>query len=215
MKKAILLFLYILGHLTVCNAQTETIEVETKGIFSEIEVEKHNEIISLLQSEEISQKKLAIQTVLKNPNDFNPPVLYALSHELFFQDKKGEAAFWFYVAQLRARLDANLCMDNSAKQAVSVLNNIYGPNINQYAFEDIEKLNKTVTSVVEYVRKNNENYDHRWINLHGIWMFQAGLGNEIEIKELSKPKDEWKQIKKQTIDDYYSGFIEYSNSLKN
>ncbi len=214
MKKPILLFLLTLGLLTICNAQTETIEVEAKGIFSEIEVDKHNETITFIQSEDKKQKKKTLKTVLKNPNDFNPPVLYALSQELFLQGDIDNATFWFYVAQLRARYDANLCMDNSAKQAVSVLNNVYGPDINKSAFQDINKLEKTVNKVVEFVRENNENYDHRWINLHGMWAFQAGLGGEPELRELSKPRDEWEVIKNKTIDEYYNGFIEYVKSQK-
>ena len=41
-------------------------------------------------------------------------------------------------------------MDNSAKQAVAVLNNDYGPDINKYAFQDIDKLEKTVIKVVDF-----------------------------------------------------------------
>jgi hypothetical protein len=214
MKKTILLLSLTIGLLTICNAQTENKEIKAKGVFSEIVVDKHNEAIKTLQGKNKKQKKQIIETIIKNPNDYNPPVLYALSRELFSQGDKDEAAFWFYVAQLRARYDANLCMDNSAKQAVSVLNNEYGPDINKYAFQDIDKLEKTVNKVVDFVRTNIENYDHRWINLHGMWAVQAGLSDEPETRELSKPKDEWEAIKKKTIDDYYNGFIEYVKSQK-
>ena len=167
MKKATLIILFTIGLLKICNGQTETHIIETTGVFSEIEVTKHNEAIKSLQGKDKNQKKQAVETIVNNPNDFNPPVLYSLSRELFLQGDKDNAIFWFYVAQLRARYDANLCMDNSAKQAVSVLNNEYGPDINKYAFQDIDKLEKTVNKVVDFVRSNNENYDHRWINLHG------------------------------------------------
>lgn len=60
-------------------------------------------------------------------------------------------------------------MDNSVKQAVSILNNEYGPVINNYAFQAIVKLESTVNNVFDFVRSNNENYDHRWINLLGMW----------------------------------------------
>lgn len=214
MKKIVLLLSLTLGMLVVCNAQTETKKIKAKGIFSQIEVDKHNEAIKVLQGKNIKAKNQLIETVVKNPNDYNPPVLYTLSRELFLQGDKDEATFWFYVAQLRARYDANLCMDNSAKQAVSVLNNEYGPDINEYAFQDIDKLEKTVNRVVDFVRTNDENYDHRWINLHGMWAVLAGQGDEPDTKELSKPKDEWETIKKNTVNDYYNGFIEYVKSQK-
>lgn len=201
-----------LGLTTLCNAQTK--EIKPKGIFKEIDVVRHNEAIEILNGKNKKLKQQTVDSILKNPNIYNPPVIYALSCELFSQDKKDDATYWFYVAQLRARYDANLCMDNSAKQAVSVLNNEYGPNINKYAFQDIDKLEKTVNKVVDFVRSNNENYDHRWINLHGIWAVLAGQSDEPETRELSKPKDEWEAIKKKTVDDYYNGFIEYVKSQK-
>jgi hypothetical protein len=105
-------------------------------------------------------------------------------------------------------------MDNSAKQAVSILNNEYGPAINKYAFQDIVKLENTVNKVVDFVRSNNENYDHRWINLHGMWAVLSGLSDEPETRELSKPKEEWEAIKKKTVDDYYNGFLEYVKSQR-
>lgn len=203
-----------IGLLTICNAQTENKEIKAKGIFSEIDVDKNNATIKNLQAKDYKQTKQIIETVLQNPNNYNPPVLFALSQELFLQGDKDEATFWFYVAQLRARYDANLCMDNSAKQAVSVLNNEYGPDINNYAFQDLDILEKIVIKVVDFVKTNAENYDQRWINLHGMWAVQAGLSDEPETRDLSKPKEEWEAIKKNTIDDYYNGFVEYVKSQK-
>ena len=214
MKTAFFFFSLTFGVLTICNAQTQNKVIEAKGIFKEIKVDKQNEVIKNLQSKDKTQRKSIIEAILKSPNDFNPPVLYALSRELFQQSNKDEATFWFYTGQLRARYDANLCMDNSAKQAVSILNDEYGPEINKYAFQDIDKLKKTVIKVVDFVRTNNENYDHRWINLHGMWAVQVGLDNAKEIQELTKPRSEWKAIKRKTIDDYYNGFIEYVKSQK-
>lgn len=202
----------IFGLTTVCNAQTE--EIKLKGIFKEIDVARHNEAIEILNSKNKKLKQQTVDSILKNSNIYNPTVIYALSRELFNQNKKEDATFWFYVAQLRARCDANLCMDNSAKQAVSLLNNEYGPDINKYAFQDIDKLEKTVNKVVDFVRSNSENYDHRWINLHGMWAVLAGQSDEPEKRDLSKPKDEREVIKKTTVDDYYNGFIEYVKSQK-
>lgn len=214
MKKTILLFIVTLGFLTVCNAQTETIEIKPKGIFKEIDVARHNAAVEILNGENKELKQQTVEIILKNPSYYNPPVIYALSRELYNQEKKDDAMYWFYVAQLRARYDANLCMDKSAKQAVSILNNNYGPDINEYAFQDIDKLEKTVIKLVDFVRKNEENYDHRWINLHGMDAVLSGMDDNAEKKELSQPKDKWAEIKKKTLDDYYNGFIEYVKSKK-
>jgi hypothetical protein len=214
MKKIIFLLTIAFGLTTLSNAQTITKEIKLKGVFKEIDVARHNEAIDILNGKDKKLKMQTVDSILKNPNFYNPPVIYTLSRELFNQDKKDDATYWFYVAQLRARYDANLCMDNSAKQAVSVLNGENGPDINKYAFQDIDKLQKTVTKVVDFVRTNEENYDHRWINLHGMDAILAGMDDNSEMKELSQPKDKWNEIKKKSIDDYYNGFIEYVKSKK-
>jgi hypothetical protein len=207
MKKIILLLIVTLGLTALCNAQTK--EIKPKGVFKEIDVARHNEAIEILNGKNKKLKQHTVDSILKNPNFYNPPVIYALSRELFRQDKKDDAIYWFYLAQLRARYDANLCMDNSAKQAVTALNGEYGPDINKYAFQDIDKLEKTITKVVDFVRTNEENYDHRWINLHGMNAVVAGTDEKSEEKELSQPQDKWTEIKKKTVDDYYNGFMEH------
>lgn len=67
----------------------------------------------------------------------------------------------------------------------------------------------TVNKVVDFVRTNEENYDHRWINLHGMDAVQ-----NRKVKEISQPKSKWPEIKTKTIEDYYKGFIEYVKSKK-
>lgn len=128
---------------------------------------------------------------------------------MFRLGDKDDAAFWFYVGQLRARYDAERCRDNSAKQAVPALNQEYGGAINKYTFQDINKLSETVQRAVAYVRGHPENYDHRWINLHGMRAMQSGLSGEADDQPMSAPESEWPAIKKQTIDDYYADFQEF------
>jgi hypothetical protein len=189
-------------------SQTTTY-VKPKGIYAEIEVARSNKAIENLSDENKTLQQQTVDSILSSPNIYNPPVLYALSRVLYNQNKKDEAAFWFYVAQLRARYDANLCLDNSAKDAVSILNNEYGPDINKYAFQNTDSLEKTVIKVVDYVKNNDENYDHRWVNLHGMDAFL-----DTKSKKISEPKGKWAAIKKKTIDDYYNGFIEYVKNKK-
>ena len=128
-----------------------------------------------------------------------------LSKVLFEQGYKDDAAMWFYIGQLRARIDANLCQDETARSAVAILNDKFGPTINEYALQDIKKLETTVNDAIEFVREYEATYDHRWINLHGMW----AINGIEEGKALSYPKDEWEAIKKKTIDDYYADFVKY------
>lgn len=205
------IFLLIMATLLISApliAQTTTY-VKPKGIYAEIDVAGSNKAIENLSDEDKTLQQQTLDSILSSSNIYNPPVLYALSRVLYNQDKKDEAAFWFYVAQLRARYDANLCLDNSAKEAVSILNSEYGPDINKYSFQNIDSLEKTVIKVVDYVRNNDEDYDHRWINLHGMDAFL-----DTKSKKVSEPRDKWATIRKKTIDDYYNGFVEYVKNKK-
>ena len=210
MRKLVLLLTITFGLLSLTYSQPT--KIERRGVFKEIDVTRHNTAILTLLGKDEKLKQPTIDSILINPHYYNPGVIYALSKVLFNQGEKDEATFWFYVAQLRARYDANLCMDNSAKQTATTMNNMFGPDINKYSFQDIIKLETTINKVVEFVRTNDENYDQRWINLSGKWAVQSALGDETEMSELSQPKDTWAGIKKKTIDDYYDGFMKLVKS---
>lgn len=201
----------ILAAILFISLQTnaQTTEIKPKGVYKEISIERHNKAIERLHGTDTTSKRVIIDSVLNSPNYYNPPVLYALSKALFDAGRKYEAAFWFYVAQLRARYDANLCLDNSVKQAVAALNNEYGPAINQYAFSNIDSLEAAVTKVIEFVKNNEEAYDHRWINLHGMDAFL-----NPKNKNISQPPSMWAEIKKKTVEDYSNGFYEFVKRKK-
>jgi hypothetical protein len=135
-------------------------------------------------------------------------VLYELSRTLFSLGQKDEAAFWFYAGQLRARFDANRCSDISARQAVAVLNQEYGTPINQYAFQDLSKLESLIHRVVEWDRSTPHNYDHRWINLHGLEATLSAMGEESSNKPLSLPSEQWETIAENTRKKHLENFEE-------
>ena len=108
MKKIFYLLLITVYSLTYVNAQNT--QIEPKGIYKEIEVESQNKVIEIFNGENKTLKQQTVDVIVKNPNNYNPPVIYALSKELYDNNQKDEATFWFYVAQLRARYDANLCI---------------------------------------------------------------------------------------------------------
>jgi hypothetical protein len=91
MKKIILLLIVTLGLTALCNAQTK--EIKLKGVFKEIDVARHNEAIEILNGKNKKLKQQTVDSILKNPNFYNPPVIYALSRELFRQDKKDDAIY--------------------------------------------------------------------------------------------------------------------------
>jgi hypothetical protein len=184
----------------------QNVEVELTGAFAEIDVKQSNEAIKVLKCNDNAKKRKTVKAILETPNDYNPIVFYVLSNELFEEGKKKEGCFWFYVGQLRARMDANICADVSARQIVSLLNDEYGQIINEYAIPKINFLEETIRRVIDFVKNNNENYDRRWINLFGMWAFKSNTGQNLE---LSLSKEQWANIKEKTINDYYEGFKEF------
>jgi hypothetical protein len=207
-------FLYF-GFVPYCSSQVTKYEVQPSEAHDDIDIARHNKALLSLTKGSEQEKKETATTILKNPNYYNPIVIYALSSVLFEQGLKDEAMYWFYVAQLRARYDANLCLDASARQAVTILNQEFGPEINKYAFKDLNKLKNTVKKVVDFVRSNKEDYDHRWISLHGMGAVISGLeGDADEKKALIQPMTKWPEIKRKTLDDYYAGFLDAVKMMK-
>ncbi|WP_158000173.1 DUF6683 family protein, partial [Melaminivora alkalimesophila] len=163
--------------------------------------------LQALGSPDAATRQRAIAQVQEAPQRYAPPVLYALSHVLMQQGRNDQAMFWFYAGQLRGRYDANRCADVSARQAIAVLNQRYGGPINQYAFRHLPQLEKTVQEVLAWDRRTPHDYDHRWINLHGMGAFGASGGGEGPAA-LSLPEAQWPAIAEQTRVDYLKGFQE-------
>jgi hypothetical protein len=135
MKTLFIIPILLIVFTPIAGAQAKS-DVKRVGIFKEIDVARHNTAIELLNGASGKDKRLIIDSILHHPNHYNPAVLYVLSRELFRLERKEATTYWFYLAQLRARYDANRCADISAKQAVAVLNLEFGPDINKYAFKN-------------------------------------------------------------------------------
>jgi hypothetical protein len=202
---ALLALLLCPGHTAAVRADEHV--VKPRGEYARIDVVLANETIAALTSGTEAEKGRAIQAVEAAPQKYAPPVLYVLSSTLFAQGRKDDAAFWFYAGQLRGRFDANRCADVSARQAIAVLNDRFGPDINKYTFKDIPKLQALIPRVVEWDRKTPHEYDHRWINLHGMTAMIDGLdGPSGKPKALSLPRAQWEALAEKTRTDYLEGF---------
>lgn len=190
----------------------ENIDVKPKGIYGEIDISRDNQTIASFFTNDKKIKLDAIAAVLDKPNTFAPPVLYALAYVLFNSGLKADGAYYFYIAQLRARYDANRCSDSTAGNGVDELNDNYGPPINKFTFANPTILTNVVIKAIEFVSNNKEEYDQRWINLRGMQCMIYSLDNnnkKIDKDSLSYPKKDWPRIKLDTISNYYAAFDEY------
>ncbi|MBD1365185.1 hypothetical protein IDJ77_15320 [Mucilaginibacter sp. ZT4R22] len=207
LKLKITIFALLICFTTASVAQVTNHIVEPTGVYKDINVAADNNLVQDLANAKKDKQAKLIQQIIAEPNKHNPVVLYALSAVLFKADRKDEASFWFYVAQLRTRYDFNRCTDKTTAGPVAQVNATFGPDINNYAFKNLDTLEKTVGKVVDFVRSNKEEYDQRWLNLTGMGAFdQVSVGKEG--KPLSLPANEWAAIKAKTIDDYYNDFKE-------
>lgn len=201
-----LICLFLLLAVTV--APSADISVKPTGVYATIDTRLATETIRSLQKSKGKGRSELIKKIIGTPEKYAPPVLYLASSVLFTEGQKDEAMFWFYAGQLRGRIDANICADESARDAIGVLNDQFGPPINQYAFRDIAKLTNTVERVLQWEQKTDCKYDRRWINLHGMGAF--GFDTNAP---LSAPKENWESIRKTTRDDYRSSFYEVIKAL--
>jgi hypothetical protein len=194
----------LFGLLGPVDVSAETHILKPSGEYAQIDVRLSNEALLSLAKGTAGEKQKTAERIEAHPEDFTPPVFYALSRVFFDDGRKDEAMFWFYAGQLRARFDANRCADISARQAVAVLNREYGPSINRYAFKDIAKLEELIPRVVDWDRKTPHSYDRRWINLHGMGAISSGF--EPDRQALSLPKDQWDSIAEATRSNYLNDF---------
>jgi hypothetical protein len=172
--------------------------------YSSIDVARSNAAVELLREGTGDQAATLVAAIEADPSVYTPEVLYALSKRLFDDGRKDDGAFWFYAGQLRARFDANRCAEVDARQVVSALTYSYGAEINQYTFQDPEKLAGLFRRVVEWDRTMPHRYDPRWIN----WKWNEYLtvlyhrGKRSTREPMTLPEDQWDRIDEETRQHY-------------
>jgi hypothetical protein len=192
----------------LCYSQENKIDAPPEKLAYATNV-KSVEVVKALMSPSPDERARAIVEVLANSDIYAPPVFYLTSSVLYDLGRRDEAIFWFYAGQLRARFDANRCLDSSARQAVGVLNQKYGTPINQYAVKDLGNLELVVRNVVAWDKNTPHNYDGRWIANHGMDAVIRGLAGGAESKtavNIMAPADRWGHIAEQNRADYIEGF---------
>ena len=207
--KGVLLVFIAACAVTACQ-HSATSTVEPAGELKNVDTSKDSLAIKHLLGKKKKDAAKTANEVSRNPANYSPPVYYAMSSYLFSSGYKESAVRWFYAGQIRARYDANRCTDKSAGAAVGVLNQKFGPQINEYAFQNINLLEKAVKETVYWSLSTPHHYDQRWINLHGMEAF-----TESGSKQPSLPESEWEDIRISTHTKYLQEFEQALEQLKN
>lgn len=197
------LALLLAAAASMASAQN-TVTLDPVGEYAEIDTSAMTQAIDALF--DASTREETVAAVTANPGAYAPPVLMVLSEAIRVDGGDiGEAAFWFYAAQLRARGDANLVTDPTAAGAVDQLNQRFGPAINQAMFADLDALESVVTRVAEWDAETPRDYDPRWIALSGMGAMTAAQEGEA-VGEILIPEADREATVARVRDEYMAGF---------
>lgn len=192
-------------HVPHCAAQ-QIIRVKPTGVYATIDTSRDIKLMEKLTKGSAAEKSQSIKLVLQAPSKFSPCVLFSLSEALSARGDKDAAVFWFLAGDLRARYDAQRCADDSARSGASVMRQQFGEFIYPYMRQNPNKLGVAIPKVLDWDESNSYDYDHRWINLHGLKVF----GSAKNQPELSLPKSEWPAIRSSVRSKFKS---EYENTV--
>ena len=180
----------------------KTIEVKPVGVYAEINIKGQNRMLQLLY--DTQTRNAAIDTIFNNITHFNPPVIYLFSQALFLNGEKQSAVEWYLYAQINAMYDAARCVDNTAKQAVMVLEERTQPTLDEYMKKNKPIVTESARKVIQLFNSLQPDYDNRWINLHGLGAFDGAFGEELpkEAPKLTEDKSLWPSIKAKVLKEF-------------
>jgi len=185
------------------NAQeTKTIVVKPMGVYAEIDIDGQNRMMQQLY--DTLTRNASVDTIFNNITHYNPPVLYLFSQALFLNGEKDSAVQWYLYAQLNAMYDAARCADNSAKQAVEILEERTRPTLDDYMKQNKPLVTASAGKVLQLFKSLQPDYDIRWINLHGMGAFAGAFGEEVpkETPQLTVDKLLWPGIEKNILKEF-------------
>ena len=141
--------------------------------------------------------------IKETPEKFSPPVFFLLSKLFYAAENYENAAFYYYLGQLRTRYDTNRSADPNAGVVADLVSDLW-IEFNIYGFQDLDRLETIVLSVVEYDKITAHNYDQRWIN--GI--IPSDIIEITDLKIMSVPEDEWLNLEISSREEFLMSFYE-------
>lgn len=142
-----------------------------------------------------------LEEVRKNPDQYEPPVLYAMANSLFIQGEKKAALFWYCLAQIRSLYAKNLAepaLHAFGEKKIRLYREYFGKSIEVYAFSNTVELQEVINAVKKHVYLHKENYNLLWIY--------------TPYKEISHPflpQSEWEHIREQTFQAYFANVLHF------
>jgi hypothetical protein len=169
------------------------IEMRMQGEYANIDTKRDADAIRKLHGVVENEGDELIAEIESQSGNYVPPVLFVLASLLYKKGKSDNAIFWFNAGRLRANFDAAQCADLTARSAVAALVSQIPVQLRRSQFDDTTKLRAIIQRVVQWDSETPYNYDHRWINLHGLNALRSGSG-DVANHSLSLPREEWEML---------------------
>ena len=203
--------------LTAVLAQAQPVgrqvEVKPQGEYATIDTAGIIRDATVFAKGSDAEKDALVKTITKHPGNYAPPIFMLMARHLFQKNDAEDAFFWFSFGRMRGRYDAARCADVSAREGVDLmvmnLDQEYPDLMNYPARMKPDELVPFARKVVKLDSETPYNYDHRWLNLHGMGAFTG------DKQALSLPQTEWPDLLKKIRDDYLKGAEEVAEKLRN
>ncbi|MEO1641905.1 MAG: hypothetical protein AAFR74_01110 [Pseudomonadota bacterium] len=188
--------------------QVETVITSFETLPDALYTADKRDLMEDLLGKDASAQTEAINTIAAAPQEYPPYFFYMMSDALFDQNKKDEAAFWFYAGQLRSRYDANRCGNQlQGRNTVDMLNQEYGTPINQYTFKDVDNLSLIVERVIAFEKQTPHDYDPKWVFFTPVEGALMPVDPDITPNTAKcLPQKDWPAMNARTVREYQEGF---------
>jgi ankyrin repeat protein len=173
-----------------------------------IDVKPQNEAMATLAKGSRTERSALVDKIKAAPQKYAPPVFFSLAYVLWERGDKDDAVFWYVFGIVRGRFDTMRCADLSAQDAVGVMRMNFGERVGEDFFKylkaDEVRSKKLFLAAIDADRKTPYDYDHRWINLHGLGAVAGALGDKSQPPE-SLPKDQWPDLAEKNRQHFIEG----------
>ena len=174
-------------------------DVQLKGEYAAIDTSAALRQMEILAGPDAPAAQALLDAIQANPGDYMPPVFFPMARRLFDAGEPEPAYFWYAFGRLRARYDAARCADESAAAAVDALIETLPRELRSHVAQiDPDDVVPLFRRLVRLDKKTPRNYDHRWINLHGLHAI-------LNQTPLSLPESQWPPLLAAIHRDYLEG----------
>ena len=208
-KTALVAFILIVAQ-TQARPVGRQVEVKPQSEYAKIDTSGTIRDMTILAKGSDSEKDALVKKINKNPGDYAPPVFMLMARRLYEKRDAEGAYFWFCFGRMRGRYDAARCADVSARDGIAVMVRNVEPELRKYPTKmKPDDIVPFAMKVVKLDRDTPFNYDHHWLNLHGMGVFTG------DKQEFSLPESQWPDLLKKVRDDFLKGAEEMAVQLKN